>query len=157
MKVNKNTQVRIGAINTLIRQIGSLDRRFYASDQDHETRENNASFSKFFILDGELWFTCSRCKDTWVAKKGTMMKNCNGCTLNTQLEYFRQFIIDGNPIQIFATYWGYRFESLVIVHELAKDLGICKDSRFVFHDYETNKDRYYPEKEIEGITISHKG
>lgn len=144
MKANNNTQVRIGAINTLIKEIGSHDRYFYAQDQDHKNPDTIKKFSKFFIKEEQLWFLCSRCGQSWKATEGSLQnKNCNGHTLNAQLESFREFIKTGRPTVLFTRYWGYKYESLIKIHNLSTELGICLSNKFTIIDYETDKEKTY--------------
>lgn len=144
MKVSQHTQVRIGAINTLLKEIGVRDRRFYSSTQDRETNEGQ-TFSQFYTKEGELYFFSARDKLPEIkCRKGFSDKVSNGGTLQGQLEQFREFILTGKHIRLFSQHWGYKFESLVVLHETGVYLGILKDSDFYWVNYAPDgKNRYW--------------
>ena len=148
---------RMSKINVILEEISKYDRCFYSNNQDRKEKKNRHITSRFYTDGQELFFICARCRDSWSARKGSLQdKNCNGHTLNSQLETFREFILKGKPIKIYSDYWGYSYESLKKIHNKAKELNICENANFRLYDYSISKERLYNNKKEDGIPPTNK-
>jgi hypothetical protein len=132
--------VRIDICNRIIEEISKHGRRFFSE----------GTFKVGFELkEGKLYY-----RDNYTGKLILVGRNCmkftnnafsHGGTLEGMIKNMRDFIYTGEKQTLPLRYSAYDYESLKIIHHLAKDLGYSETANFVLHHYGTNEDQEYHE------------
>jgi hypothetical protein len=133
---------RIQRINELIKLISEQERTFFLN------KDGNGLIANFRLTEGLLFY-----QDEWkgeireITKRTDWVKISDwvshGSGIRQQIIEFSKFIFTGESQKMLSRYWGISFESQVIIHKKAHEIGFIEGNNgFIFHDYKERKDRY---------------
>lgn len=135
---------RIKICNQIIDEISRHSRKFFYNKE----KKNRA---KFFLEDTKLYYEDEYEKEKiWMKPKVEVMPHHfnHGGNLWGLIQKMRDFIYDGKKRCIFSRYWGYDFDSLVLIHSIAYGLGFTENRDFTLYNYGKERDEIYSSGEL---------